>query len=66
VGKDRDVKLSLCLINYAQRYEDVWWSGGIAPPFLTLDLDGGQLNTPAALTPGIETRVTDRRLGEPL
>jgi hypothetical protein len=29
------VKLSLCLINEALRHEDIWGSGGIAPPFLT-------------------------------
>jgi hypothetical protein len=34
------VKLSLCLINYASRHEDVWGSGGKAPPFLTSALDG--------------------------
>jgi hypothetical protein len=29
------IKLSLCLIYYAPRHEDVWGSGGIAPVFST-------------------------------
>jgi hypothetical protein len=35
--------------------EDVWWSEGIAPPFLTSALDGmhGQLHVAAALTASI-------------
>jgi hypothetical protein len=36
------VKLSLCLVNSAQRHEDVWKSGGIVQPFLTLALDGSE------------------------
>jgi hypothetical protein len=32
------VKLFLCLIDQVLRYEDIWGSGGIAPPFLTLAL----------------------------
>jgi hypothetical protein len=45
------VKLSLCLINYASRHEDLWGSVGIAPPLLTPALYGanGQLHVPAAL-----------------
>jgi hypothetical protein len=34
------VKLSLCLINYAQCHEDILGSGGITPPFLTSALVG--------------------------
>jgi hypothetical protein len=34
-GGIKTVKLSLFLINYAPRHEGIWWSGGIAPPFLT-------------------------------
>jgi hypothetical protein len=37
----KKVKLSLCLINYASRHEDVLGSGGIAPSFLTSAIDGG-------------------------
>jgi hypothetical protein len=36
------VKLSLCSINYAPRHEDGFWSGGIAPQFLTSAQDGGE------------------------
>jgi hypothetical protein len=36
------VKLTLCLINKALCHEDIWGSGGIAPPFLTSALDGGE------------------------
>jgi hypothetical protein len=36
------IKLSLCLINSAPCHEDVWGSGDIAPPLLTLVLDGGE------------------------
>jgi hypothetical protein len=45
------VKLFLCLISQALCHEDTWGSGGIAPPFLTPTLDGGecQLDVPAAL-----------------
>jgi hypothetical protein len=35
-------KLSLCLISSALCHEDMWGSGGIAPPFLTLALDGSE------------------------
>jgi hypothetical protein len=34
-----EVKLSLGLINYVPRHEDVWGSSGISPPFFTLALD---------------------------
>jgi hypothetical protein len=38
-------------INQAPRHEDVRGSGGIAPPFLTSELDGdGQFHVPAALS----------------
>jgi hypothetical protein len=33
------VKLFLCLINLELRYEDIWWSGGIPPPFLMSAID---------------------------
>jgi hypothetical protein len=36
------VKLSLWLINYTALHEEVWGSGGIAPPFLTSLIDGGE------------------------
>jgi hypothetical protein len=49
----RKVKLSLCLVNLTTRHEDVWGSGGIAPPFLALWLDGGEWPTshPFRFTP---------------
>jgi hypothetical protein len=40
IYKKVKLKLSLCLINYALRHENVWGSGGIAPVFLTSALDG--------------------------
>jgi hypothetical protein len=48
------VKLSLCLINSALCHEDIWGSGGIAPPFLTSALDGGEWSAsrPCRFTPG--------------
>jgi hypothetical protein len=46
------VKLSLCLINLAQCNEDVWRSGGIAPPFLTSTLKESVVSfTPRPLYP---------------
>jgi hypothetical protein len=36
----RKVKLSLCLINQALCHEEIWGSGGIAQPFLTMALEG--------------------------
>jgi hypothetical protein len=36
------VKLSLCLNSSAVRHEDIWGSRGIAPPFHTSALDGGE------------------------
>jgi hypothetical protein len=36
------VKLSLCLISLALCHEDIWGSGGIATPFLTSALVGGE------------------------
>jgi hypothetical protein len=56
--------MSLCLINYAVLYEDLWWTGGIAPQFLILTSDGAEWS--AALTP--EKRpcyLFYRRLGVP-
>jgi hypothetical protein len=38
----KEVKLSLYLINEALCHEDIRGSGGIAPAFLTLALDGGE------------------------
>jgi hypothetical protein len=48
-----EVNLSLCLITYALCHEDIWESGGIAPPFLTSALDGGEWSTshPGHFTP---------------
>jgi hypothetical protein len=40
--KYREKLLSLCLINQAPRHEDIWGSGGIAPPYFTSILDGGE------------------------
>jgi hypothetical protein len=37
---NKKVKLSLCLFDSAH-LEDVWGSEGIAPPFLSCKLDGG-------------------------
>jgi hypothetical protein len=39
------VKLSLYLINYTLCHEEIWRSGGIAPPILTSPLDGGERST---------------------
>jgi hypothetical protein len=36
------VNLSLCLINQALCHEDTCRSGGMAPPFFILALDGGE------------------------
>jgi hypothetical protein len=38
----RIIKLSLYLRNSTPHYDDIWGSGGIDPPFLTLALDGGE------------------------
>jgi hypothetical protein len=53
------VKLSLCLINSALCHEDICGTGGIAPPFLTSALDGGEWSasrtchfTPGEKAPG--------------
>jgi hypothetical protein len=40
--KKNEVKLSLCLINSELCHEDLRGSESIAPPFLTLALDGGE------------------------
>jgi hypothetical protein len=47
------VKLSLCLIKYAPRHEDVWRSGDIVLPFFSA-LDGGEWSAscPSHFTPG--------------
>jgi hypothetical protein len=39
LNKLQKLKLSLCLINYTTRYEGIWGSGGITPPFLSTALD---------------------------
>jgi hypothetical protein len=38
----KNVKLTMCLINLVLSHEDIWESGGIAPPFLTSALDRGE------------------------
>jgi hypothetical protein len=53
------VKLSLCSISSALCHEDVWGSGGTAPPFLTSAVDGGERS---ASCPGCRYTL-DRRLG---
>jgi hypothetical protein len=57
----------LSLINYALCYEDIWGSGGIAPPFFTSALDGSdQLHGPVALHQEKKKLYSlDRRLGGP-
>jgi hypothetical protein len=57
--KGEKVKLLLCLISYALRHEDMWGSGGTAPPFLTQALDGVVSFTPLPLSPWC---LLDRRL----
>jgi hypothetical protein len=44
----RKVKFSLRLINLAPRHRNVSGSGGIAPPFFTSALDGGEWSAPGA------------------
>jgi hypothetical protein len=48
------VKLFLFLISYALCHEDIWGSGGIAPPFLTSAIDGGEWSAsrPCHFIPG--------------
>jgi hypothetical protein len=59
------VKLSLYLISWALRDEDLWRSGGIDLPFLTLEIDGGEWSAPhpCHFTPG-ETDLSTYRTGE--
>jgi hypothetical protein len=45
--KCKKIRLFLCLINQAQRHEDVWGSGGIATS-LTPALDGGEYTNVAS------------------
>jgi hypothetical protein len=62
----KKVKLSLCLISYALCHEDVSGNGGIAPPFLTSVLDGGEWSASrlGRFTPGkIPKYPLDRKLG---
>jgi hypothetical protein len=44
---------SLCLINQALFNEGIYWSGSIAPPFLTSALEGGEWSAsrPGRFTP---------------
>jgi hypothetical protein len=45
--------MKLSVLIWALCHEDMWWSGGIAPPFLTSALDRGEhLHAPADLPPG--------------
>jgi hypothetical protein len=47
-------KVFLCLISSALCHEDIWGSEGIASPFLTSALDGGEWSAsrPCRFTPG--------------
>jgi hypothetical protein len=49
----KEKKLFLCLISYALCHEDIWGSGGIAPPFFASALDGGEWSAsrPCRFTP---------------
>jgi hypothetical protein len=57
----KNVKLSLCLINYASCHEDMWGNGGITP-FLTSALDRGYWS---ASRPQSFPYPLDRRLHGP-
>jgi hypothetical protein len=66
---DQKVKVnaSLGLINSPRR-EDVWGSGGMAPPFMKSALNGGEWSAsrPCRFTPGKRPRYPlCRRLGGP-
>jgi hypothetical protein len=57
------VNLSLRLVTRALCHDDIWGSGGIAPPFLTSTLDGGEWS---ASRPEKSPQYSlDRRLGGP-
>jgi hypothetical protein len=45
--------MTLCLFNEIPHHEDVWRSGGTAPPLMTSKVDGDGLSVsrPATLTP---------------
>jgi hypothetical protein len=46
------VQLSLCLIDYSPRHEDVWGRGSLDPPLVNSALNGsGQLHASASLPP---------------
>jgi hypothetical protein len=55
---------------YFVLHEDIWGSGGIAPPFLTLALDGGEssashaccllFNPPQGKNPSVPTEQDNR------
>jgi hypothetical protein len=59
VRTSKKVKFSLCLIILALCHEDVWGSGGIASPFLTSALYGGEWSSSLLrrFTPGKEPPV---------
>jgi hypothetical protein len=60
---------SLCLNNQDHHHEDMWGSGGIAPPFLTSALHGAEWSTsrpgPSILEEKSPRYPLDRRLGGP-
>jgi hypothetical protein len=58
------------VLNSALRHKDVWGSVGIAPPFLTSALDGGECSASSlsCFTPGgnpLHPYQLDRRLDRP-
>jgi hypothetical protein len=57
--------MPLCLINFALCHEGIWVTGGIAPPFLTSALDGGEWSTSrhGRFTSGETDPGTQRRGG---
>jgi hypothetical protein len=57
--QEQKAKRSLRVINYAQSYDDVWGSGGIAPPLQTsaIDRDEWSASRPGRFTPGIKPTV---------
>jgi hypothetical protein len=66
-SKMQNVKLSWYLIMYvALGHESIWGNGRMAPPFITLALDGGELSAscPCCFTPGDRASFSplDRRL----
>jgi hypothetical protein len=59
------VNLSLCLINQALCYEDLWEDGDVAPPCLTSTLDGGEWSAsrPGRFTSGEKAPGVGPRAG---